>query len=228
MNEQLEKISYESLHTIAYDKIVEALRGGKFQPGDSLRTRTLAKALGISPTPVREALSRLIAQNALEVDPRNRTAIVPRLTKELLDEMYELRDLLDGLAAEAAAKNITDKEVKHLKKLAEELEKLDADNDAEEFLNKSEDFFFTIFRAARRPLLLEILDSLWLRSSVILGLTSRSRPADFTIADARSQMVKGLAKRDPTMTRKGMELALEKTRDMVFAALEAENGKSGT
>jgi DNA-binding GntR family transcriptional regulator len=108
--EQLEQIGYSSLQEIAYQRIREALHRGAFQPGESLPTRTLAKAFGISTTPVREALARLVAQNVLAVDSVNGTPYVPAITRELLIEIYELRGMLEGLGAEHAAENITDEE----------------------------------------------------------------------------------------------------------------------
>src|SRR5215467_6406245 len=88
---QLEQITYTSLQDVAYERIRNALRSGTFKPGESLVTRTLAKALGISTTPVREALARLVAQNVLAVDSVNGTPYVPVITRELLIEVYELR-----------------------------------------------------------------------------------------------------------------------------------------
>jgi DNA-binding GntR family transcriptional regulator len=108
--EQLEQIGYSSLQEIAYQRIREALHRGAFEPGESLPTRTLAKAFGISTTPVREALARLVAQNVLAVDSVNGTPYVPVITRELLIEIYELRAMLEGVGAEHAAENITDEE----------------------------------------------------------------------------------------------------------------------
>lgn len=232
MTEDLGKIRYESLHSIAYDKILNALRQGKFAAGESLRTRTLAKALGVSSTPVRDALSRLIAQNALDVDPRNRAAKVPHLTRELLDEHYEVATVLIAIAIEAAAKNISSEDLEHIEALAEELDAMEPASDAEafveapDFVAKSEEFFFTIFRAAKKPLVLELLDNLWLRSAIILGLLSKRRPKGFSITMHRHRIMDALAKGDPKEARKAMTDGLMMTKQMVLALMALDEEAS--
>lgn len=223
--EEFEAITYKPLHDVTYQKLVTALRNGQFEPGTVLRTRTIAKALGVSSTPVREALRQLIAQNALDLDPKNRAAVVPTYTKELLDEMYSIRHVLDDLAVEAAATNITQEEIEKLRRLEKELEVTDAVPGSPEysaFLDKSEEFFFTIFEASRRPILYQLLDDLWLRSSVILGQIRRKQPADFSIAKGRAALVKALEKRNVPAARKAMRDILTQTRNMVFKIIDAE------
>src|SRR5882757_11455017 len=114
---QLEQIEHPSLQEVAYERIKKALRSGAFKAGEALPTRTLAKALGISTTPVREALGRLVAQNVLAVDSVNGTPFVPVITRDLLIEIYELRSVLEGLGAEHAAENITEDELQQLEVL---------------------------------------------------------------------------------------------------------------
>lgn len=216
MASDLGKATYESLNSIAYDRILRGLRDGKFEQGESLVTRVLAKSLGISSTPVREALTRLIEQQALEVAPTSRGAIVPQLTKELLEELYDLRLVLDAIAVRAAAENITEQELAELEILAQELDGMEGNGETPDFLDKSEKFFFKIFHAARRPILLKLLDNLWLRSSVILGLLAKSRPPEFSIAKHRRQLVKTLIRRDAEAAVEAMNRVLITTRDMIF------------
>ncbi|MGE3397145.1 MAG: GntR family transcriptional regulator [Sphingomonas sp.] len=221
MSDEIGQISYSALHNLAYEKIIRAIRSGRYQPGDALRTRTLAKALGVSSTPVREALSRLIAQNALDVDPRNRIAMIPPVTRELLEEMYDVRLLLEGHAAELAAKRITARELAKLHKLADRLSQREADGSVTDpaYLELSQDFCFSVYYAARQPLLVSLIDSLWLRSSVILSLLHRQRPAGFSLREARHALLDALDRRDGRMARKSIHELLTSTREMVLEAL---------
>lgn len=223
----IEKVNFESLNEIAYNKILNALRSGTFKPGESLKTRTLANALGVSSTPVREALSKLIAQNALDVDPKNRAAIVPVITYELLDELYSIRKTLDAMVIKAAVQNITDEEIAKVNQLEKQLAELDKQQDSQDFIDKSEEFFLTIFQSARKPLLYQMLDNLWLRSGVILGCFSADRPAGFSIKQYRSDLAKALKNRDAKAAVKAMDNILIKTRDMVFSALETKLNQPG-
>lgn len=222
--EDIGQISYSALHNLAYEQIIKAIRSGRYRPGDTLRTRTLAKALGVSSTPVREALSRLIAQNALEVDPRNRTAVIPPVTRELLEEMYDIRLLLECHAAELAAERATSRELSRLRSIGNRLAQREKDGQGGDavHLDLSQEFFFAIYLAARQPLLVSLIDSLWLRSSAILSLLHRRQPADFTLAEGRAALLEALARRDPRDAHRAMTEVLVATREMVLRALSSD------
>lgn len=211
-----EKNQPETLNGAAYDRILGALAGGVFQPGQGLTTRTIASELGISATPVREALGRLVAQNALELDPRTRAAMVPHITRTFLAELYQIRLVLDGMAVDAAVREATDAELVELVARADELDRLEAGGNSAAFLEKSKAFFFGIYAAARRPILSALLESLWVRSSVILGLLARQRPTGFSISAERRALVEALAARDERAANLAINAALMRTRDMVL------------
>lgn len=215
---ELEQIGYSSLQEIAYERIRDALHRGQFQPGESLPTRTLAKALGVSTTPVREALARLVAQNVLAVDSVNGTPYVPVITRELLLEIYELRSMLEGLAAEHAAESITKEELENLEKL---WAKLSAKNvDPEERHRMSEEYQYAIYRAARRPVLLDLIQSVWLRSGLVLSLLSKSRPKDFSVESQREKVLAALKRGDGKKARDMTRAAIDATRDMLLSVMD--------
>ena len=108
------------LHEYAYERLCEALMQGEFLPGQQLTFRTLAEALDISVTPVREAVSRLTALGALRVHPK-RYIEVERLSAEAYLEMLELRQLLEGHAAARAATRVSEREVREIAKINEAL-----------------------------------------------------------------------------------------------------------
>jgi GntR family colanic acid and biofilm gene transcriptional regulator len=213
----LEQIGYSSLQDIAYERIREALHRGEFQPGESLPTRTLAKALGISTTPVREALARLVAQNVLEVDSVNGTAYVPPITRELLTEIYELRGMLEGLAAEYAAKNITRQELSQLDALWTKMTAKGLDFEQQHRI--SQEFQHTIYRAARRPMLLDLIRSVWLRSGLVLSLLAKSRPKGFTVEKHREKLLAALKRGDGKRARAVIQDAIDVTRDMLLSVI---------
>src|SRR6201999_4039621 len=90
--------------------VYRTLRGllttGGFQPGETVSLRNLAKRLGTSAMPVREAVNRLIAEQALQMMP-NRQVIVPRMTRKKYFELVQVRQLLEGLVAGKACDNMT-------------------------------------------------------------------------------------------------------------------------
>jgi DNA-binding GntR family transcriptional regulator len=216
--EPLEQIGYTSLQEIAYQRIREALHRGKFQPGESLPTRTLAKAFGISTTPVREALARLVAQNVLAVDSVNGTPYVPVITRELLIEIYELRAMLEGLGAEHAAESITDEELAQLETLWAKLTAKGIEKDQQHRI--TEEFQYAVYRAARRPVLLDLIQSVWMRSGLVLSLLSKSRPKGFSVESHREKLFAALKRRNAKKAGEATRAGIEATRDMLLGVMD--------
>jgi DNA-binding GntR family transcriptional regulator len=215
---ELEQITHPSLQDVAYERIRNALRSGTFQPGESLVTRAIAKALGISTTPVREALARLVAQNVLAVDPVNGVPHVPVITVELIAEIYEIRALLEGLASEHAARNITAEELVALEKVWARLkEAKDLDYAAQQQI--TEEFQALVYRSARRPVLLELIQSVWLRSGVVLHLLAKSRPKDFSVEGHRAKLFTALKRGEPDRAREATRAGVLATRDMLLKVM---------
>jgi DNA-binding GntR family transcriptional regulator len=215
---ELEQIAYSSLQDIAYERIRSALRGGSFKPGESLPTRSLAKVLGISTTPVREALARLVAQNVLAVDPVNGTPFVPVVTAELVAEIYEIRALLEGLASEHAARNITSEEIAVLEKLWVKVRAAKSQEYSRQQL-LTEEFQHIVYKAARRPVLLDLIESVWLRSGMVLHLVAKSRPKDFSVEGYRAKMFAALKRGDGEAACAATRAGVLATRDMLLRVM---------
>ncbi|MFC4217087.1 GntR family transcriptional regulator [Pseudophaeobacter arcticus] len=102
----------------AYSLILEAIDVGVYKPGDRLVESDLAERLGVSRTPIREALQRLETQSLLERD--GRSLIVASLDHNQMAELYMVRRELEGLAAGLAARHATEEEVRVLKDMVRE------------------------------------------------------------------------------------------------------------
>lgn len=97
----------------AYEMILEAIDVGDYRPGDRLVESDLADRLGVSRTPIREALQRLETQSLLERD--GRSLIVASLDHNQMSELYVVRRELEGLAARLAARHASPEEVQLLR-----------------------------------------------------------------------------------------------------------------
>ncbi len=171
----LQQIVQEPLHERAYAALRGALRSGRFKPGQAMTIRALGKDLGISATPVREALQRLIAAQALQLQP-NRTIIVPILTRARFQEITKVRVRLEGLAAQEAAPQLSSAHLRTLEALSAEMEKDISDKRFTDYLANNERFHFTIYEAARMDFLRELIDLAWLQTGPWLNaLVSEGR-----------------------------------------------------
>lgn len=97
----------------AYERIADRLASGEVRPGTWLRERTLAEALGMSRTPVREALNKLAAEGLVRLE-RNRGAQVVVWTREQIVEIYGLRAATEGYVASLAAQKISEPALRKL------------------------------------------------------------------------------------------------------------------
>jgi DNA-binding GntR family transcriptional regulator len=114
---RLAPVERETMQEQVYQKLRDALMQGRFSPGDTMTLRALAEAFGTSPMPIREALRKLVAEQALMLLP-NRTVIVPVITTERVDEFRRIRIALEGMVTEEAARRITPAEVERLHNLS--------------------------------------------------------------------------------------------------------------
>jgi DNA-binding GntR family transcriptional regulator len=150
------------LHEAVYQEIRRNLIAGQFQPGEAVTLRGLAGQLGTSAMPVREALRRLVAERALDLGP-NRSARVPIVTSAKYAEICDVRIALEGLAAEKAALLIADSEIDRIERICAEVSAAAENHDAATYFAKNQEMHFSVYRAARSPLLLDMIEGIWLR-----------------------------------------------------------------
>lgn len=129
----------------AYERIREGILSGAMKRGTRLREERLAEEIGVSRTPVREALRRLSSEGLVEFLP-NRGARVSAWSARELEDLYEIRAMLEGHAARLAAQRITGEEIAHLDDLATQMEAAD---DLADVKRLNSEFHRLIVRASR-------------------------------------------------------------------------------
>ena len=177
----------------AYTLILEAIEGGTYKPGDRLVESELAERLGVSRTPVREALQRLETQAMLTRD--GRSLIVATLDHNQLAELYAVRSELEGLAARLAARHATPEEVRVLQSMvAEDRALLGGDPRALSRANKR--FHKQIHLASHNRFLVQQLDLVH-RSMALMANTSFAAEGRDEVALAEhDQIVSAIANGD--------------------------------
>lgn len=171
---EFSRVDKDPLHERVYNELRAALMTGQLVPGQSVTVRALADAFGTSAMPVREALRRLAAEQALQILP-NRSVIVPRMTREKIEDLCSVRVVVEGMAAERAAAHITAAELDRLATLLDEMCANAKFGGMRGYLGQNQDFHFTIYGAARSPVLLPIIESLWLQIGPLLTLLNEDR-----------------------------------------------------
>ncbi|EPX85692.1 GntR family transcriptional regulator [Salipiger mucosus] len=151
----------DSLQQQIYERLRNGLVSGAFLPGETVSSRGLAQSLAVSAMPVREALTRLTAEGALELTS-SRTLRVRVLTPADFDEVTTIRVELEGMAAERAAGQVTEEDVARVRALHGDLTAAAETADADRYLAANAAFHSGIYAAARWPLLLSMIQRLWL------------------------------------------------------------------
>lgn len=181
----VEPLDRQTLGERAYAQLADLLISGRLAPGEKLSLRAAADVLGVSIMPVREAVSRLVADGALEVTP-NRAVRVPLMTAAQFRDLTKVRIAIEGHAASEAALHRTDDDLdaiaKAEKAMRAESRKSKPDLPRAVELNKT--FHFAVYEASHSPILVEIIRALWLKAGPVINLDLRANPERLAKGDA--------------------------------------------
>jgi DNA-binding GntR family transcriptional regulator len=165
----------------AYAVLREAILTNTLTPGTRLRADDLAKQIGVSKTPVREALRKLQAEDLITVNPGNYLTVKVITEKQLL-EIYYTREALEGMAARLAAGNAGQMELLELRGVLEDIEHAHAEGNLEQLRQLSGDFQLALFRASRNDVLYRLIKGLQEQIRQYRGttLSQPGRPDEMT------------------------------------------------
>jgi DNA-binding GntR family transcriptional regulator len=187
-------------HVLQY--MCRGLMIGAFLPGQVLSLRKLAAGLGTSPMPVREVLSRLVAAKALE-ETSSGSVRVPRLSPEKLSDLFSVREMLEGEAAERAATRATPALVSQLTSINKSLLQAIAKREILNCLSYNQSFHLTLYRSCESDILLPLIEALWLQfgPTMYMSLLIPSMPWS---ASAHESILECLRTKDGSAVRQGI------------------------
>ncbi|MGL5713077.1 MAG: GntR family transcriptional regulator [Paraclostridium sp.] len=153
--------NYKPLRDVVFENLREAILEGKLKPGQRLMEVQLAEQLGVSRTPVREAIRKLELEGLVVMLPRKGAYVANMSLKDIID-VLEIRASLEGLAAYLAADRITEEDANKLRNIAQEFKlSIERKDDIEILLRKDVEFHECIFNATNNKKLSQIINSLW-------------------------------------------------------------------
>lgn len=158
MTEALVQRVYTSKTELVTSMVRELIVTGDLEAGAPLRQRDLAARLGVSPTPVREALRRLESEGLVETS-LHRGATVAGSALGSIEENYLIRAALESLAAELAATRISETQLAGIERINAKITAMDEGDPGYGPLNR--EFHFAIYHAAGSPVLVSIMRLLW-------------------------------------------------------------------
>ena len=152
--------NYKPLRDVVFENLRGALLEGKLKSGQRLMEVQLAEQLGVSRTPIREAIRKLELEGLVLMLPRKGAYVADMSFKDLID-VLEIRATLEGLAASLASERRRDEDIKGLEKLAKEFEDSVKNGDIESVLKKDIEFHEYIFSLANNNKLYQLINSIW-------------------------------------------------------------------
>ena len=201
---ELSPVSRDMLHEQIYDMLKRNLMMGRFTPGQKLPLRGLAKSLGTSLMPVRDALQRLESVGSVVSTP-NRTMMVPIFSTKELQDIRTLRSILESAALERAVENRTDEELEKLKAHVADIFRSAEINDLDLFLEANYHFHMLIAEMSRLSFIGQLLEPLWMHIGPSVRHSVPNEAMFQSSAQNHKDVYDAIVARDATAANKALQ-----------------------
>lgn len=213
--------SYKPLRELVLDAIREAIINGTLKPRERLMEIQLAEELGVSRTPIREALRKLELEGFIVMVPRKGAYVADISFKDIAD-VFEIRAALEGLAAGLAAERITDEELEDMERLLAEKADAIARQDMEQLVSVDTLFHEAIYRASRNERLTNIINNLREQiqryRSTSLAFPGRMKQS----LEEHRNIVEAIQSRDTQLARQVAQEHIENAENSMIEAIKKE------
>ena len=213
--------SYQPLREVVCETLRDAVRRGVLKPGERLMEIQLAEELGVSRTPVREAIRKLEMEGYVIMMPRRGTYIADLSIRDI-NEVFEIRTSLESLASALAADRITEDELEKLQRLLVQIGTHIKSGDMESIVRTDTEFHDLLYQASRNTRLVGIISNL--REQLTrFRTTSMSYPGRLkaTLEEHRN-IVEAIAQGDEKAARKAAEHHMEKSEQTLLASMKGK------
>lgn len=194
----LRPLERETLWDRSYAALREALLNGRYAPGHRIVLREVAAELGISLTPVRDAVNRLIAERVLErgTGGQGGGAIVPHVDAGIFRQLVIMRAEIESRAAFEAVAHATDADVETLRGLHARMAQLIDAEPRQGYLDVHRRFHFHLYALSGLDVIQDSIETLWLRCGPVLNMVLPEYVPHLKAADHHAAAVQALAARD--------------------------------
>lgn len=203
-------------HQAVYERLRDMILLGRFSPGQPLTIMGLTESLDAGMTPVREAIRRLAAENALDT-LGNRRIVVPEMNIESFQDVYFLRLKVEPELTRRAIKNVTNQDIEELILIDKEIDAAIESGDIETYLERNNRFHFKIYALANAPVLFRAALSLWVQVGPSLRVNC-GRYGTENLPDKHSELLEALTNRDEESAALAMAGDLEQSLNLATAS----------
>jgi DNA-binding GntR family transcriptional regulator len=206
-NDAVGLVGRDNLTARVFGELRLALMEGRFRPGHRFKIRELAETMGVSETPIREALMQLVRARVLDMQA-SRSIEVARLSAAQYEELRGIRILLEGLAAERATTRISRADIANLKKYHQALVAAERGKRWREAVQVNWQFHHTLYKAADAPELLEMIETIWLRNGPLLNMLYPHATPTYPGRHQHLNVLDGLTARNPEAVKQSIQADL--------------------
>lgn len=219
--------NYKPLRELVFESLREAIIMGNLRPGERLMEIQLAEQMGVSRTPVREAIRKLELEGLVVMVPRKGAYVAGLSIKDIAD-VFEIRKALEGLAAELAADRISDEEIENLERVLHRLADSVEHKKLEEFIEVDTEFHAVLFQAGRNERLSQMVSNL--REQIHrFRNTSLSMPGRMTAAlEEHRKIVEAISQHDVDEAKRLAQEHIENAENTIMELIRnGDTGKGG-
>ena len=190
------------LRTHVHEKLRHRFVTGQISPGADLSTRGLARELKVGQMPVRDALSRLAAEGAVEIRSKRRI-VVPPMTAARFRDLLRCRELLEPEAAAAALPHFDTARLNRLRAVDESLGRALTRGSVAAYMRGNYDFHFLIYRAQPRRTLNQLIETLWLQFGPYMRIV-HERFGTTRLVDQHERAIRAIADGNATRLKRAI------------------------
>ncbi|HEX3031441.1 MAG TPA: GntR family transcriptional regulator [Bacillota bacterium] len=217
--------NYKPLREIVFETLREAIINGDLEPGERMMEIQLADEMGVSRTPVREAIRKLELEGFVVMIPRKGAYVAGISIKDIAD-VFEIRAALEGLAAGLAADRITEDEIEALERCLVKVAECAESNNLDMLISADTDFHELLYKASRNDRLVQIVSNL--REQIQrFRTTSLAQPGRMKVAlEEHKQIVEAICSRNVELASKLAREHIENAENSMLEVIRnLDNGQ---
>lgn len=218
---QLKMDAFLPLRDVVFNTLRDAILRGELKPGERLMEMHLANKLGVSRTPIREAI-RMLEQEGLAVTIPRKGAQVAKMTEKDLQDVLEIRDALDELAVSSACAHITEEQLQELKTTVKDFELAIRGRDVRRMVWADEAFHNVIYKAADNPKLENIVKNLREQMYRYRYEYIKDHTDYHQLVREHASIIEGFERKDVAYVRQIMHTHLENQIEAVRAVIREQ------
>lgn len=222
MHGKLSKINlnnYKPLRDVIFDSLREAIIAGELKPGERLMEVQLAEKMGVSRTPVREAIRKLELEGWVIMTARKGASVANLSVKDIMD-VLEVRAALDGEAAFLSAVRIREDELKEIKSIEALFEKSVEKGNFQDIIKKDVEFHEVIYKSSRNDKLMQIVSNLREQVHRFRIIYTKDYSITQNLVKEHIEILEAIASRDAEKAQKAAYAHIENQKEAIVKSIK--------